>query len=435
MVKRKVKALIKKWISTKTKKCLVVQGARQTGKTYIIERFAEENFEELVEINFKQMPSAMDIFTGDLTVDNMVMAMRFRFPDKKIISGKTLIFLDEIQECQEAITSLKFWAIDNRYDVIVSGSLLGIDYKRASSYPVGYVDYLRMYGVDFEEFLWGIGISEDMTGNLYKFLHSNTVIPQAINSQMMNYYRLYIAIGGMPEAVQKYIDTKDFREVDQIQRSLLQGYQYDIAHYATAEEKVKAEKCYLSLAKQLLDKENHKFQYKEIEHGGRAQKYYSSIEWLLRADMVHLCKLVTDIRFDLDDYARDDFFRAYTTDLSLLMAMKDFSLKQHIVENTLEGNAKGGVYECAIADALYKKGYQLYFYKNETTKREIDAIIQKDGMVVPIEVKSGNTRANSLKSLMMNNKDISYGYKFVDGNMGVNEDGIITLPLYMIAFI
>ena len=435
MVKRKVKALIKKWISTKTKKCLVVQGARQTGKTYIIERFAEENFEELVEINFKQMPSAMDIFTGDLTVDNMVMAMRFRFPDKKIIPGKTLIFLDEIQECQEAITSLKFWAIDNRYDVIVSGSLLGIDYKRASSYPVGYVDYLRMYGVDFEEFLWGMGISEDMTGNLYKFLHSKTVISEAINSQMMNYYRLYIAIGGMPEAVQKYIDTKDFREVDQIQRSLLQGYQYDIAHYATAEEKVKAEKCYLSLAKQLLDKENHKFQYKEIENGGRAQKYYSSIEWLLRADMVHLCKLVTDIRFDLDDYARDDFFRAYTTDLSLLMAMKDFSLKQHIVENTLEGNSKGGVYECAIADALYKKGYQLYFYKNETTKREIDAIIQKDGMVVPIEVKSGNTRANSLKSLMMNNKDISYGYKFADGNMGVNEDGIITLPLYMIAFI
>ena len=435
MVKRKVKALIKNWINTKTKKCLVVQGARQTGKTYIIERFAEENFEELVEINFKQIPSAMDIFTGDLTVDNMVMAMRFRFPDKKIIPGKTLIFLDEIQECQEAITSLKFWAIDNRYDVIVSGSLLGIDYKRASSYPVGYVDYLRMYGVDFEEFLWGIGISEDMTGNLYKFLHSNTVIPQAINSQMMNYYRLYIAIGGMPEAVQKYIDTKDFREVDQIQRSLLQGYQYDIAHYATAEEKVKAEKCYLSLAKQLLDKENHKFQYKEIENGGRAQKYYSSIEWLLRADMVHLCKLVTDIRFDLDDYARDDFFRAYTTDLSLLMAMKDFSLKQHIVENTLEGNSKGGVYECAIADALYKKGYQLYFYKNETTKREIDAIIQKDGMVVPIEVKSGNTRANSLKSLMMNNKDISYGYKFADGNMGVNEGGIITLPLYMIAFI
>ena len=435
MLKRKATAFIENWIQSKEKKCLVVQGARQVGKTYTIERFAEENYEEFVEINFKQLPSAMDIFSGDLTVDAMVMAMRFRFPEKKILPGKTLIFLDEIQECQEAVTSLKFWAIDNRYDVIVSGSLLGIDYKRASSYPVGYVDYLRMYGVDFEEFLMGMGISEDMIETLRGYLCAQTAVPEAIHVSMMDYYRRYIAIGGMPEAVQKYIDTKDFREVDRIQRNLLQGYQYDIAHYATAEEKVKAEKCYLSLARQLLDKENHKFQYKEVEHGGRAQKYFSSIEWLLRADMVDLCKLVTDIRFDLDGYARDDFFRAYTTDLSLLMAMKDFSLKQHIVENTLERNSKGGIFECAVADALYKKGYPLYFYKNETTKREIDVIIQKDGMVVPIEVKSGNTRANSLKAILKNRADIPYGYKFVDGNIGGSEDGIITLPLYMIAFI
>ena len=435
MLKRKVTDFMNNWVRTKNKKCLVVQGARQTGKTYIIERFAEDNYEEVVEINFKQIPSAMDIFSGDLTVDNMVMAMRFRFPDKKILPGKTLIFLDEIQECQEAITSLKFWAIDNRYDVIVSGSLLGIDYKRASSYPVGYVDYLRMYGIDFEEFLWGMGISEQMINVLLDYLHAKTVIPVAIHSEMMNYYRQYIAIGGMPEAVQKYIDTRDYREVDKIQRNLLQGYQYDIAHYATAEEKVKAEKCYLSLAKQLLDKENHKFQYKEVEHGGRAQKYYSSIEWLLRADMVHLCKRVSDVRIDLDDYAREDFFRVYTTDLSLLMAMKDFSLKQHIVENTLEGNSKGGIYECAIADALYKKGYSLYFYKNETTKREIDMIIQKDGLIIPIEVKSGNTRANSLKSFIKEKQDISCGYKFIDGNIGIGEDGIVTLPLYMIAFV
>lgn len=434
MLKRKITHSIKKWVDSKSRKCLVIQGARQTGKTYIVERFAEENYEEIVEINFKQIPSAMDIFSDDLTVDNMIMAMRFRFPEKKIIPGKTLIFLDEIQECQEAITSLKFWALDNRFDVIASGSLLGIDYKRASSYPVGYVDYLKMYGIDFEEFLWGMGISEDMIMNLCRYIDSKDIVPEAIHSQMMKYFRQYIAIGGMPEAVQKYIDTRDFREVDRIQRSLLQGYQYDIAYYATAEEKVKAEKCYLSLAKQLLDKENHKFQYKEVEHGGRAQKYFSSIEWLLRADMVHLCKRVTDIRFDLDNYARDDFFRAYTTDLSLLMAMKDFSLKQHIIENTLNGNSKGGIFECAIADVLYKKGYQLYFYKNETTKKEIDVIIQKDGKVIPIEVKSGNTRANSLKTIMKNNKDISFGYKFIDGNIGVSEEGIITLPLYMVAF-
>ena len=435
MLKRKVTEQLKNWISAKDKKCLIVKGARQTGKTYIIEQFARDNYEETVEINFKETPSAAEIFSGDLTVDNMVMALRFRFPEKKIDPDKTLIFLDEIQECPEAITSLKFWATDNRYNVIASGSLLGIDYKRSSSYPVGYVDYITMHGLDFEEYLWGLGISDDMIRSLQSFFSEKKAVPEGIHNQMMSYYRQYIATGGMPEAVQKYIDTKDYREVDKVQRSLLQGYLYDIAHYATAEEKVKAEKCYLSLSKQLLDKENHKFQYKEIEHGARAQKYYSSIDWLLRADIIQLCRLVSDMRYDLDDYARDDFFRAYTTDLSLLIAMKDFSLKQHIVENTLSGSTKGGLFECAIADALIKKDYSLFFYKNETTKKEIDFLIQKDGKVIPIEVKSGNTRATSLNSVIKNKSDIDFGYKFIDGNIGVGDAGIITLPLYMALFI
>lgn len=435
MLKRKATKQLQDWIKTKNKKCLVVQGARQTGKTFIIKQFAEDNYDEYIEINFKMTPSATDIFSGDLSVDGMVMALKFRFPDKKIIPGKTLIFLDEIQECPEAITSLKFWADDNRYDLIASGSLLGIDYKRSSSYPVGYVDYIKMHGLDFEEFLWGLGISEDMIGSVQEYLLHKKLIPEAIHNQIMSYYRQYIAIGGMPEAVQEYVDSKDFREVDRIQRNLLQGYQYDIAHYATAKEKVKAEKCYLSLSKQLLDKENHKFQYKEIEHGARAQKYYSSIDWLLRADIIHLSQAVSDIRYDLDDYVKSGLFRAYTTDMSLLIAMKDFSLKQHIVENTLSGNTKGGLYECAIADALYKKDYALYYYKNDTTKKELDFIIQKDGVVIPIEVKSGNTKATSLTNVIKNKSDISYGYKFVDGNKGISEDGIITLPLYMSAFI
>lgn len=435
MLKRKATNRLYNWKETKNKKCLVVQGARQTGKTYIIEHFAKDNYDEFIEINFKRTPSATEIFGGDLEVDSMVMALRFRFPEVKITPGKTLIFLDEIQECSEAITSLKFWADDNRYDVIASGSLLGIDYKRASSYPVGYVDYLTMHGLDFEEFLWAMGISDEMIDSVRNFFVKQTPIPSAIHNQMMNYYRYYLAIGGMPEAVQKYVDTKDFREVDTVQRNLLQGYQYDIAHYSTAEEKVKAEKCYLSLSKQLLDKENHKFQYKEIETGARAQKYYSSIEWLLRADIINLSRSVTDIRYDLNDYSKDELFRAYTTDLSLLVAMRDFSLKQHIVENTLSGNTKGGLYECAVADALYKNGFSLYYYKNDTTKKELDIIIQKDGVVVPIEVKSGNTKATSLTSVIKNKPDITYGYKFIDGNIGVSEDGIITLPLYIAPFV
>lgn len=435
MLKRKATVYIDNWVRNKDKKCLIIQGARQIGKTYIVEQYAKENYEEFVEINFKMTPSLREIFAGDLLVDDMILAMRFRFPDKKFVPGKTLIFLDEIQECPEAITSLKFWAIDNRFDVIASGSLLGIDYNRASSYPVGYVDYLRMYGIDFEEFLWGMGISEDMSDELRAYLQSKTMVPTAIHLTLMKYYRQYIAIGGMPQAVQTYINTKSFAEVDRIQRNILQGYLYDIAHYASAEEKVKAEKCYLSLSKQLLEKGNHKFQYKEVEHGGRAQKYYSSIEWLIRADIMQLSMLVTDVKYDLDDYKREDFFRGYTTDLSLLIGMKDISLKQNIVENTMEGNTKGGIYECAVADALFKNGYKLYFYKNETNKTEIDFLIQKDGNVVPIEVKSSNSRANSLKSLMKKSKDITYAYKFVDGNIGIDEDGIITLPVYLSAFI
>ncbi len=434
MLKRKILGQLEEWTLHKRKKCLVLQGARQTGKTYAVEHFAEEKYDELLEINFKQTPSLKEVFEGDLTVEKMVLALRFRFPEKKILPGKTLIFLDEIQECEEAITSLKFWALDDQYDVIASGSLLGIDYKRASSYPVGYVDYITLYGLDFEEFLWGMGIADDLIESLRGYLRDKKEIPKAVHTQMMDYFRLYVATGGMPEVVQTYMDTKDFREVDRVQKSLLQGYQYDIAHYAGADEKVKAEKCYLTLSRQLLDKENHKFQYKEIEQGARAQKYFASIEWLLRADMVHLCKLVTSLQYDLADYAREDFFRAYTTDLSLLIAMRDFSLKQHIVENTLTGNTKGGLYECAVADALIKKGYDLYFYKNETQKKELDFLIQRDGQVIPVEVKSGNTKATSLSRTIIKEKQIPYAYKFVDGNIGENEDGILTLPLYMVAF-
>ena len=435
MLKRKIINQLIVWKNTKNKKCLLIQGARQTGKTYSVEEFGRNNYKEMITINFKEQPEAAEIFSGNLEVDNLVTALRFRYPDKMIKPGETLIFLDEIQECSEAITSLKFWTIDGRFDVIASGSMLGIDYKRASSYPVGYVEYTKLYGLDFEEFLWAKGIGEDLISKLKEFFDNKQIVPEAIHNSMMKYFREFVAIGGMPEVVQRYIDTNDFREVDKIQRDLLLGYQYDIAHYATAADKVKAEKCYLSLSRQLLDKENHKFQYKEVEHNGRAQKFYSSIDWLLRADLIKLCHLVTDVEYDLRDYARDDFFRAYTTDMSLLIAMKDIGLKQQIYENTLIGNTKGGIYECVIADTFIKNKLDMYFYKNDSTNKEIDFLIQINGEVIPVEVKSGNTRANSLKWLKKRNPEIKSMIKLVDGNIGISEDGIITLPLYMAMFI
>ena len=434
MLIRKVEKQLAEWKQTKGKKCLIVQGSRQVGKTFSIRKFAKERYKEVLEINFKLDPGASEIFAGKLDADTLVTAMRLRFPQLKIQPGKTLIFLDEIQECPEAITSLKFWTEDNKYDVIASGSLLGIDYKRASSYPVGYVNYLKMYALDFEEFLWNMGVAEDIIAKLQNYFKEQEVVPAAVHSQMMEYFRLYLAIGGMPAVVWQYLTTKDFRDVDRVQRELVQDYQYDIAHYATAEEKVKAEKCFLSLSKQLLDKENHKFQYKDVEKGGRGQKYFSSIEWLLKGDIIHCCNKVSDIQYDLADYEDESFFRAYTADLSLLIGMKDFAIKQQILDNKLSGNTKGGLYECAIADILYKKGFILYFYKNETTRKEVDFIIQKDGTVIPIEVKSGNTRATSLNKVFKKWPEIETAYKFVDGNMG-KENNIITAPLYMAMFV
>lgn len=435
MLKRKIESVLFDWKEHKNKKCLIVKGARQIGKTFSIRSFGAVNYDEVLEINFKETPSAAEVFAGDLDVETMLMGLRFRYPDKMLKPGKSLIFLDEIQECEEAITSLKFWALDDRYDVIASGSLLGIDYKRASLYPVGYVDYIQMYALDFEEFLWSMQVTADMTDSLRSMLDVRKTVPEAVHTQMMNYFRTYLAIGGMPEAVDKYASSRDFIAVDSIQKNILQGYLYDIAHYATAEEKVKAEKCYLSLTKQLLDKENHKFQYKEVEKGGRAQKYFSSVDWLVRADIAHVCRLVGSIRYDLSDYARDDFFRLYTTDLSLLIAMKEFSFKQHIVENTLTGNTKGGLFECAIADILYKKGYSLFFYKNDSGTKEIDFLIEKDGAPIPIEVKSNNSRATLLNGIMESDSSLKTAYKFIDGNIGVGANRVITLPLYMAMFV
>ena len=433
MLKRKITKQLWDWKSAKKKKCLLVLGARQVGKTDAVQNFGTSAYTEMLTINFKERETDRSIFEGDLSVDSMLTALSFRYPNMKFIPGQTLIFLDEIQECPEAITSLKFWTIDGRFDLIASGSLLGIDYKRASSYPVGYVEYLRMFGLDFEEFLWAKGVEEDLILKLYNLFCEQIPVSDAIHSAMMSYLREYLALGGMPEVLSTYLEQRDYRMADRIQRELLRGYLYDIAHYAKSEEKVKAEKCYLSLSKQLLDKENHKFQYKEVEKGGRAQKYFSSIDWLSTADMVSLAYLTSDVQYELSDYIREDFFRAYTTDLSLLLAMKDFSLKQHIVENTLIQNTKGGLYECLLADILIKKGLPLYFYKNEVAKKEIDFLTEKEGKIIAIEVKSGKGKANSLEWLLAR-KSIGQAYKFHDGNIG-KENGVLSLPLYMAMFL
>ena len=400
VLERKIQEQLCLWKSRDDRKSLIVQGARQVGKTYAVERFGGKHYPEQLTINFKETPSAAAVFQGDLTVEGMIRALRFRYPDREFAPGKTLLFLDEIQECLEAITSLKFWTSDGRYDVIASGLLLGIDYKRPSSYPVGYVDYLMLRGLDFEEFLWAQGLGSDLTGMIRQLFCAREPVPPAIHEQLIAHYRIFCALGGMPEVVQTYVDTGDFRAADRVQRAILQGYLYDIAHYATASEKIKAEKCFLSIATQLLGKENHKFQYKVVERGGKAAKFYSSIDWLVRAGMAATSFNVSSPSFDLADYELEGNFRLYCADVSLLLAMRDFSLKQGVAEGTLLDNTKSGMNECFVADALLKSGHKLHFYRNESNKRELDFFVQHEGRVIPVEVKAGRAATNSLRAIM-----------------------------------
>lgn len=402
-LKRKITEDIKKWIESKNRKCLIISGAKGVGKTYTIEQFAKENFEECVTINFREMPSAADIFAGDLTVEHMLMMMKFRFPEKEFAPRKTLIFLDEIQECPEAITSLKFWALDNRFDIIASGSLLGVDYKRPSSYPVGYVDYLKMHGLDFEEFLWGMGENEIETKRLYCCSETESEMSKNFSEKIMSYYLEYIAVGGMPEVVSKYIETRNISEADRIQKKLLKQYFLDISYYGKREKKERIKKCYLSILEQMLSKSGMEWERKEKE-------FCFEIDWLIKAGMIHISRRVTKKKYDLDEYTMDDSFRVYVSDLSLLMAMADVLLKQQIIDDVLQGEIKNVIYEYAAADALYKKGYDLYFYKDDNMGKEEQIVIQKNGEIVSIEIKCRNV-------------------------LEIKNEKIISVPTYMISFI
>lgn len=324
------------------------------------------------------MPSAADFFAGDLTVEHMLMMMKFRFPKKEFAPRKTLIFLDEIQECPEAITSLKFWALDNRFDIIASGSLLGVDYKRPSSYPVGYVDYLKMHGLDFEEFLWGMGKNEVETKRLYCCPETESEMSKNFSEKIMPYYLEYIAVGGMPEVVSKYIETRNISEADRIQKKLLKQYSQDISYHGKGEKKGRIKKCYLAILEQMLNKN-------DMELEGEEKEFCFEIDWLLKADMIHISRHITKKKYDLNEYARDDYFRVYVSDLSLLMAMADVLLKQQIIDDVLQGEIKDIIYEYAASDALYKNGYNLYFYKDNNAGKEGQIVIQKNGEIVSIE--------------------------------------------------
>ena len=439
MLKRKMYDTLLAWKNSDKKECLLVKGARQVGKTYLIRKFGEKEYDSFVEINFHEQKSLKIIFDGDKTAEEIYKRLTANIPGVKLIPGKTLIFLDEIQKCAGARTALKFLAQDGRYDVIASGSLLGLSYGKdddnevepVESIPVGYEKTVMMYSMDFEEFLWAYGYTDETIAYLKSFYDLKEKIPPEIHEKYESLLREYLVVGGMPEVVASFAEFKDFTKVQEIQDKILASYADDISQHAKGAEKVKVRQCYDSSPRQLA-KENKKFKYSEIEHKATSRKYGDSVQWLCDANMAYMCYNTTLPTLPLKAYEKDNEFKLYIADTGLLLALFGFATKQALLNGTLKGFAKGGIYENFVAETLVKNGYTLHYYKQGDSS-ELEFVIEKDGEVLPIEVKAGNAPTKSLDSFI-NNFEPSIAFKLIGGNVGMTEKKF-TLPHFLAMFI
>ena len=439
MLKRKLYDTLLAWKNSDKKECLLVKGARQVGKTYLIRKFGEKEYDSFVEINFHEQKSLKVIFDGDKTAEEIYKRLTANIPGVKLIPGKTLIFLDEIQKCAGARTALKFLAEDGRFDVIASGSLLGLSYGKdddnevepVESIPVGYEKTVMMYSMDFEEFLWAYGYTDETIAYLKNFYDSKEKIPPEIHEKYESLLREYLVVGGMPEVVASFAEFKDFTKVQEIQDKILASYADDISQHAKGSEKVKVRQCYDSIPRQLA-KEYKKFKYSEVEKKATSRKFGDSVQWLRDANMAYMCYNTTLPTLPLKAYEKDNEFKLYIADTGLLLALFGFATKQALLNGTLKGFAKGGIYENFVAETLIKNGYTLHYYKQGDSS-ELEFIIEKDGEVIPIEVKAGNAATKSL-DMFINEYAPSIAFKLIGGNVGVS-DIKFTLPHFLAMFI
>ena len=438
MLKRKAYQKLIEWKNTHQKDCLMVKGARQVGKTYLVREFGKKEYGSFLEMNFIENPELKRIFDGSLDADSIYKRMTAMIENANLIKGNTLIFMDEIQACGKARTSLKFLAEDGRFDIITSGSLLGLTYgedadentQEPESVPTGYETFLTLYSLDFEEFLWAEGY-ENGIPYLKELFDKKEKVPSALNEKYETLFREYMVVGGMPEVVADYVRKHDFTSVSAIQDKILENYRFDIARHAKGAEKIKVRRCYDAVPKQLA-KEITKFQYSTVEKGQTSKKYGGSVQWLKDSNLVNPCYHVREPYLPLMANADDDQFKLYINDTGLLCAMYGFQTKKAILENTIKGNAKGGVYENVIAELLVKKGYSLYYYKPDESN-ELEFLLEKDGVIVSVEVKAGNTATKSLNRFIEKYQP-TVAYKIIDGNIG--QSGVkLTIPHYMVMFL
>lgn len=432
MLERKMLDKLENWKKRKSKECLMVKGARQVGKTFIIEEFGKKNYDQFIEINFYQHPEYTDIFSKSLMAEEIYRGIYALIPNCKKIDKGTLIFLDEIQCCPNAETALKFLALDDTCDVVVSGSLLGIESYETLSKPVGFVDTIEMFALDFEEFLWALGISKDLVSYLRDCFTKRSKVDDIINDKMFDYLTEYMIVGGMPNIVQKYLKNKNHYDLQKEQDKIRKMYEEDITNHARVVEKAKIRDCYNSIPRQLA-KENTKFQYKVVSEKGSAEKYKDSIQWLMDASFVSKCRNVSTPLFPLLNFESTKDFKLYMNDIGLLISCYGVNMKNALYYDKLNSVVSGPLYESLIADILIKKGIPLRYYKNSNSTQEIDFLLEDDVNIIPLEVKAKNGKTISLDNFIDTYKPKT-AYKLIRGNVGV-EKNKITLPHYMAMFL
>lgn len=429
---RKADEFLDNWKKEPDKFPLIVSGARQVGKTETIRQFAKTHYENTIEINFITEPQYKAITEKGYAAGDIIKVISRINPSFSFLPGKTLIFFDEIQDFPDIATSLKFFKEDGRFDVICSGSLLGIQYKHISSISVGYKTDYKMYSMDFEEFLWAKGYGDEYSDELLSNMLQGTALSKATFSIYNDLFLEYSILGGMPRVIKDYIEKGTFEGSLNLQRQLITDYEGDIRKYAEGLDQTKIVGVYRSIPAQLA-KENKKFQYAKVSKGGRSRDYMGCIEWLEDAGIVNICHCIGFPELPLKGNIDEDKFKVYFADTGLLISSLDDESQTDLRANKNLGIYKGALYENFAAEALVKQGYGLYYYKKENSTLEEDFFIRSANELIPVEVKANNNTAKSLRQLIKSDSypDIKHGIKFASANIGMNES-IITFPYFCI---
>lgn len=430
-LKRKIDKFLDEWLISDQKKPLIIKGARQIGKTKTIEEFAKRNNLSLVEINFVLNPEFRDIFDDGYKVDKILENISFKDPSLEFIPGKTLIFFDEIQKCINAATSLKSFKIDGRFDVICSGSLMGLSYKEIESVSTGYkIDY-TMYSMDFEEFLWALGYKEEQIENLYKCMKNLSPLSETQFNVLLDRFHQYMVLGGMPEVVKLFVDQKNYSGTLALQKQIILDYEEDITKYVEGLDKTKILNVFRKIPV-FLGQDNKKFRISKVAHGARNREYTGVTDWLIDAGIVNISYCLNDLALPLKGNYDSDNYRMYFMDTGLLVASLDEESSKDLRDNKNFNTYKGAIYENIVGDMLKKSGYNLYFYKNEDGTQEVEFLVRDANNLIPIDVKATDGKVKSIKSFIedKNIKDINFGIKLAEKNIGF-ENNIYTFPYFL----